>query len=182
MKELGNGRQAGSALTSIASRTRRREGTGIEVHEEELGTVTAQRLFKMRCECGRSWFERTIRIGNAFFLRNKDAVENRFRAEVVQDSPQQVESVKRILSDLKLAEIPTLLVLNKADLLESEELDAVLRQAKQFDKNDPVVISALRPATLDRLLDRVGLLLARDLGLERESDFQHRHAVVSEVA
>ena len=96
--------------------------------------------------------------------------------------PQQVESVKRILSDLNLAEIPTLLVLNKADLLESEELDAVLRQAKQFDKNDPVVISALRPATLDRLLDRVGLLLARDLGLERESDFQHRHAVVSEVA
>jgi len=96
--------------------------------------------------------------------------------------PQQVESVKRILSDLKLAEIPTLLVLNKADLLESEELDAVLRQAKQFDKSDPVVISAVRPATLDRLLDRVGLLLARDLGLERESDFQHRHAVVSEVA
>lgn len=58
MKELGNGRQAGNALTSLASRTRqRREGSGIEVHEEELGTVTAQRLFKMRCECGRSWFE-----------------------------------------------------------------------------------------------------------------------------
>jgi hypothetical protein len=58
MKELGNGRQAGNALTSLASRTRqRREASGIEVHEEELGTVTAQRLFKMRCECGRSWFE-----------------------------------------------------------------------------------------------------------------------------
>jgi hypothetical protein len=35
----------------------RRDGGGIEVREEELGTVTAQRLFKMRCECGRSWFE-----------------------------------------------------------------------------------------------------------------------------
>ena len=58
MKELGNGRQPGNALTSLASRTRqRREGSGIEVQEEELGTVTAQRLFKMRCECGRSWFE-----------------------------------------------------------------------------------------------------------------------------
>ena len=96
--------------------------------------------------------------------------------------PQQVESVKRILSELKLAEIPTLLVLNKADLLDRDALDAVIRQARQFEKSDPVVISALRPATLDRLLDRVGLLLARDLGLERESDSQHRHAVISEVA
>lgn len=31
--------------------------TGIEVHEEEWGTVTAQVVYKMRCECGRSWFE-----------------------------------------------------------------------------------------------------------------------------
>jgi len=30
---------------------------GIEVCEDELGTVLAQRLYKMRCECGRSWFE-----------------------------------------------------------------------------------------------------------------------------
>jgi len=48
---------------------------------------------------GRSWFERTIRIGNAFFLRNKDAVENRFRAEVVQESPQQVEAVVHRMVD-----------------------------------------------------------------------------------
>ena len=31
--------------------------TGIDVREEELGTVTAQQVYKMRCECGRSWFE-----------------------------------------------------------------------------------------------------------------------------
>lgn len=31
--------------------------TGIEVHEEKWGMVTAQRVYKMRCECGRSWFE-----------------------------------------------------------------------------------------------------------------------------
>ncbi|MGB9331179.1 MAG: hypothetical protein WCB10_10450 [Steroidobacteraceae bacterium] len=30
---------------------------GIEVHEEKWGTVTAQHVYKMRCECGRSWFE-----------------------------------------------------------------------------------------------------------------------------
>jgi hypothetical protein len=63
MKELGNGRQSGvAAPTPLSSRTRSRRdgapsGAGIEVQEEELGTVTAQRLYKMRCECGRSWFE-----------------------------------------------------------------------------------------------------------------------------
>ena len=31
--------------------------SGIEVHEEEWGTVTVQPLYKVRCECGRSWFE-----------------------------------------------------------------------------------------------------------------------------
>jgi small GTP-binding protein len=48
---------------------------------------------------GRSWFERTIRIGNAFFLRNKDAVENRFRAEVVQDASQAIEGVLHRMVD-----------------------------------------------------------------------------------
>jgi hypothetical protein len=31
--------------------------SGIVVREEELGACQAQRLYKMRCECGRSWFE-----------------------------------------------------------------------------------------------------------------------------
>jgi hypothetical protein len=31
--------------------------SGIEVHEEKWRTVTAQHVYKMRCECGRSWFE-----------------------------------------------------------------------------------------------------------------------------
>jgi hypothetical protein len=31
-------------------------GTGMEVREEELGTVHAQHMYKLRCECGRSWF------------------------------------------------------------------------------------------------------------------------------
>jgi hypothetical protein len=30
---------------------------GIEVHEVEWGRVTVQHVYKMRCECGRSWFE-----------------------------------------------------------------------------------------------------------------------------
>jgi small GTP-binding protein len=48
---------------------------------------------------GRSWLERTIRIGNLNFLRNKDAVENRFRAEVVADAPREIEDVVHRMVD-----------------------------------------------------------------------------------
>lgn len=48
---------------------------------------------------GRSWLERTIRIGNLNFLRNKDAVENRFRAEVVADAPREIEDVVNRMVD-----------------------------------------------------------------------------------
>jgi hypothetical protein len=34
-----------------------KNGGGIEVLEEELRAIKAQSLYKMRCECGRSWFE-----------------------------------------------------------------------------------------------------------------------------
>jgi hypothetical protein len=30
--------------------------SGMEVHEQELGTVRAQHMYKLRCDCGRSWF------------------------------------------------------------------------------------------------------------------------------
>ena len=31
--------------------------SGMTVEEQELGLISAQGLFQMRCECGRSWFE-----------------------------------------------------------------------------------------------------------------------------
>jgi predicted Zn-ribbon and HTH transcriptional regulator len=31
-------------------------GAGIEVHEQPLGVIRAERLYQMRCECGRPWF------------------------------------------------------------------------------------------------------------------------------
>jgi len=34
-----------------------RESDGILVQEEELSSASAQHLFRMRCDCGRSWFE-----------------------------------------------------------------------------------------------------------------------------
>jgi len=47
-------------FNAYAARSRTRpeaQGNGIEVREQELGSISAQRLFKMRCSCGRSWFE-----------------------------------------------------------------------------------------------------------------------------
>jgi hypothetical protein len=53
-----------SSQRAPAPHTMRRrdpEENGITVREEPLCGVTAQRLFKMRCECGRSWFELVCR-------------------------------------------------------------------------------------------------------------------------
>jgi len=47
------GRRASLSVAPPRSAT----ANGIEVHEETWGTVTVQHVYKMRCECGRSWFE-----------------------------------------------------------------------------------------------------------------------------
>ncbi len=52
--------QSNSPARGLDSVDRRRpgyRGHGIEVHEDELGSVSAQQLYKLRCECGRSWFD-----------------------------------------------------------------------------------------------------------------------------
>ena len=76
---------------------------------------------------------------------------------------QQVQSVKRILADLELAEIPSTLALNKADLVDAETVEAAVRQARQLDSGETVVISAIMPSTLDALLEKAGAVLARNL-------------------
>jgi len=76
---------------------------------------------------------------------------------------QQVQSVKRILAELKLAEIPSILALNKADLVAAESVEAAVRQARQLDSGETVVISAIKPSTLDALLQKAGAVLARNL-------------------
>ena len=35
----------------------RRVNTQPQVHQGKLGSATAQRLYRLRCECGRAWFE-----------------------------------------------------------------------------------------------------------------------------
>ena len=76
---------------------------------------------------------------------------------------QQLESVERILSDLGHTDIPRLVVFNKSDLLSTEDLDSLLRQACAVGGRECIAVSALKPETLRPLLERAGALLARDL-------------------
>ena len=38
------------------------ESNGIQVQEEELSVAYAQCLYRMRCGCGRSWYELELKI------------------------------------------------------------------------------------------------------------------------
>ena len=93
---------------------------------------------------------------------------------------QQIQSVKRILADLKLAEIPTILALNKADLIDKESLAISIRQA-QAEASEVVAISALRESSLAPLLEKAGAVLARNLGGQPDEGDWYR-AAVSRIA
>jgi GTP-binding protein HflX len=73
---------------------------------------------------------------------------------------QQTESVERILNDLDLSHIPRIVVFNKADLINEETIAALLRQASN---EDAVAVSALQSKTLTPMLEKVGVLLAKNL-------------------
>jgi len=90
--------------------------------------------------------------------------------------PQQIQSVKRILEELKLSEIPVVLALNKADLLDAVELDGAVRQAHN-EAAEVVVISAIRQTSLTPLLEKAGAILARNLAAELIEDERYRPAV-----
>lgn len=79
--------------------------------------------------------------------------------------PQQIQSVERILEELKVAQIPTILALNKADLVDAETLSAMLRQLSQNGDAQVAAIAATNNKTLQPLLEKVGEMLAYDLGL-----------------
>ena len=72
---------------------------------------------------------------------------------------QQIESVEKILLELKLNEIPQLIVLNKADLLDENSLESLKRQV-WLDKGFEVVqISAIQPRTLKPLVEKIGAMI-----------------------
>ncbi|MDX6614242.1 MAG: GTPase [Blastocatellia bacterium] len=77
--------------------------------------------------------------------------------------PQQIESVDRMLAELSLDQIPRLVVFNKADLVDAEIVAGIVGQVSRTTGRECLAISAAQPQTLPSLLDKAGLLLARDL-------------------
>jgi GTP-binding protein HflX len=65
----------------------------------------------------------------------------------------QMETVDRVLTQLGLQTIPTLLVLNKVDLMHSEEAAALEK------RTGGVALSAIHPPSLSRLTDRIETLM-----------------------
>jgi len=96
--------------------------------------------------------------------------------------PQQVQSVKRILADLKFADIPSLLALNKTDLVPRDELEGIARYASQLDAGEAVLISAVNPASLGSLLEKAGAMLARNLNADSNLSLLERRPGLSQFA
>jgi len=96
--------------------------------------------------------------------------------------PQQVQSVKRILADLKFADIPSLLALNKTDLVPRDELEGIVRCASQLDAGEAVLISAVNPTSLGSLLEKAGVMLARNLNADSNLSLPERRPGLSQFA
>ena len=73
---------------------------------------------------------------------------------------QQIVSVDKILTELKLNEIPQIIVLNKTDLTDTATLEVLTRQIS-LDKDVPyVAVSAIRRETLRGLVEKVSETIA----------------------
>ncbi len=82
--------------------------------------------------------------------------------------PEHIESVEKILIDLKLEMIPRVRVFNKEDKLSREEAEAICQ------KHDGVCISALRPESLEKFFDAVDKKLwEMDRARHREGHLPH---------
>jgi GTP-binding protein HflX len=78
--------------------------------------------------------------------------------------PQHIQSVEKILEELHSAEIPSILVLNKADLVDAQTVQITSRQLAQGGERGVVSISATDRKTLPPLLEKLGQMLSQDLG------------------
>ncbi|HLN97248.1 MAG TPA: GTPase HflX [Pyrinomonadaceae bacterium] len=83
---------------------------------------------------------------------------------------QQIQSVERILEELHIAQIPSILALNKVDLVEAETVQAISRQLRQGGAREVVTLSATASRSLPPLLEKIGEMLSHDLGLAGAGD------------
>lgn len=73
----------------------------------------------------------------------------------------QIESVEKILLELKLNEIPQIIVLNKTDLIDEDSLSALERQIEIDKHGASVSISAIQPRTLKSLVEKIGEVIGK---------------------
>ena len=103
---------------------------------------------------------------SAFRATLEEISESRLLIHLVDVSnprfEQHIESVERILRELHFAEIPTLLALNKADLVSDDVLEVSMRQVSH-EGREAIAISASDARTLQPLLEKAGGILAHDL-------------------
>jgi GTP-binding protein HflX len=92
---------------------------------------------------------------------------------------QQLQSVERILGELKFNQIPRLTVFNKSDLLEPGAVESILRQAARDDAPEPVAVAAVEPKSLRPMLERASAILARDLVASPEDKEEAEYAAHS---
>ncbi|MDQ6651567.1 MAG: GTPase HflX [Acidobacteriota bacterium] len=106
---------------------------------------------------------------SAFRATLEEIVDSRLLIHLVDISnprwSQQIQSVNRILEELHIAQIPSILALNKSDLVDRETLKVISRQLGQDGNREVVSISATNQKTFPPLLERVGEMLSQDLGL-----------------
>jgi GTP-binding protein HflX len=76
----------------------------------------------------------------------------------------QIDSVEKILHELKLNNIPNFIVLNKSDLLDEVSLNALRRQIELDKHRECVAISAIRPESLGPLVEKIGEIIGRATG------------------
>jgi GTPase len=72
---------------------------------------------------------------------------------------QQINSVEKIIADLGFQSIRKLLVLNKSDLLNADEITSLERQISIETDAEAVAVSALDRESLRPMVDRIGALL-----------------------
>jgi GTPase len=94
----------------------------------------------------------------------------------------QIESVEKILLDLKLNEIPQIIVLNKADLLDEPLLNGLERQIELDKHRETVSVSAIQSKTLKPLIEKIGEMLATDLTEESPDSKFKTQAITGQIS
>ncbi|HEV2884007.1 MAG TPA: GTPase HflX, partial [Pyrinomonadaceae bacterium] len=123
---------------------------------------------------------------SAFRATLEEISESRLLIHLVDASNprmvQQIGSVERILRELQLAEIPTILALNKADLVDENTMQSVFRQVTQEGTREAVVISATDARSIEPLLEKAGTILARNLTTRLHQEEDREAARLSRIA